>query len=46
VCVRPALGPVFVADGAAGEHFFIRTGNSTRQLSTREAIEYCKLRWQ
>jgi ActR/RegA family two-component response regulator len=42
---RPAPRAVFVADGSGGEHLFIRAGNSTRQLSTREAIEYCKTRW-
>ncbi len=42
---RPARRAVFVPDGSGGEHLYIRAGNSTRQLSTREAIEYCKTRW-
>ncbi len=36
--------PVFVKDGT-GEHFYIRAGNSTQLLSTREAIDYCKMHW-
>lgn len=43
--VKPSPKPVFVPDDK-GEHFFIRAGNSTRLLSTREAIEYCKIRWK
>jgi CheY-like chemotaxis protein len=45
VRVKPSPKPVFVRD-EKGEHLFVRTGNSTRLLSTREAIEYCKLRWR
>jgi hypothetical protein len=44
VSVKPSPKPVFVKD-ATGEHLFIRAGNSTRQPSTREAIEYCKMHW-
>lgn len=44
VLVKPSPKPVYVTDGNA-EHMFIRTGNSTRQLTTREAVEYCKQRW-
>ena len=36
--------PVFVKDGN-NEYLFIRTGNSTRLLTSREAVEYCKQRW-
>jgi hypothetical protein len=36
--------PVFIKD-EKGEHLYIRAGNSTRLLSTREAIDYCKIRW-
>jgi len=43
--VKPSPKPVFVRD-EKGEHLFVRTGNSTRLLNTREAIEYCKLRWK
>jgi len=44
IVVRPSPKPVFVSDDKA-EHLYIRTGNSTRLLSTREAIDYCKSRW-
>jgi hypothetical protein len=44
VIAQPSGKPVFVRDDKA-EHLYIRTGNSTRLLSTREAIEYCKVRW-
>jgi len=37
--------PIFIKD-ASGEHLYTRTGNSTRLLTTREAIEYCKIRWK
>ena len=37
--------PVFAKDDR-GEHLYIRAGNSTRLLSTREAIDYCKVRWR
>lgn len=36
--------PIYVKDDK-GEHLFIRTGNSTRLLSTREAVEYVKNNW-
>jgi DNA-binding response OmpR family regulator len=42
--MKPSPKPVFVCD-ERGEHFFLRAGNSTRLLSTREAIEYCKIHW-
>jgi type I restriction enzyme, R subunit len=45
VIAQPSGKPVFVRDDKA-EHLYIRTGNSTRLLSTREAIEYCKMRWR
>ena len=44
VSATPAPRAVFVEDDR-GEHLFIRSGNSTRLLSTREAIEYCNNRW-
>jgi ActR/RegA family two-component response regulator len=43
--VKPSTKAVFVNEDK-NEHLYIRTGNSTRLLSTREAIEYCKLRWK
>ena len=45
IAVKPSSRPVFVKDDR-GEHLFIRTGNSTRALTTREAIEYCSTRWK
>jgi len=45
ITARPSPRPVFVTDDKA-EHLYVRTGNSTRLLSTREAIEYCKVRWK
>ena len=42
--VKPSPKPIFVKD-EKNENFYIRTGNSTRLLSTREAIEYCKIHW-
>jgi len=46
VTLRPSTRAVFVPDGAGGEHLYIRTGNATRLLSTREAIDYCRMRWK
>lgn len=43
VSTKPAPRAVFLKNG---EQLFIRAGNSTRQLSTREAIDYCKMRWK
>jgi hypothetical protein len=43
--IKPSPKPAYVKDGI-DEDLFIRTGNSTRQLSTREAVEYCKHRWK
>jgi hypothetical protein len=44
VALKPSPRPIFVKDGNA-EHLYIRTGNSTRLLTSREAIEYSKQRW-
>ena len=44
LALKPSPRPMFVKDGN-GEHLYIRAGNSTRLLSTREAVEYCKQRW-
>lgn len=44
VTARASSRPVFVTQGES-EHLFIRTGNSTRLLTTKEALEYCKSRW-
>jgi hypothetical protein len=45
VTTKPSPKPVFVKEEKY-EHLYIRAGNSTRLLSTREAIDYCKIRWQ
>ncbi len=45
ITVKPSPKPVFVKDDK-GEHLFIRTGNSSRMLTTKEAVEYCKMRWK
>jgi Putative DNA-binding domain/Putative RNA methylase family UPF0020 len=45
ISIKPSPKPAFVKDGIA-ENLFVRTGNSTRQLTTREGIEYCKHRWK
>ena len=44
LALKSSPRPVFVKDGN-GEHLYIRTGNSTRLLTSREAIEYSKQRW-
>jgi len=41
---KPAPKPYFVREGNA-EHLYIRAGNSTRGLTTKEAIDYCKIRF-
>jgi hypothetical protein len=40
----PAVKPVYLKDGDK-ERFFIRTGPSTTELSTKDAIEYIKERF-
>jgi hypothetical protein len=44
IIAKPSPKPIYVRDGIA-EHLYIRAGNSTRQLTTKEAVEYCKRRW-
>jgi len=44
VAIQPSPRPVFIKEGNF-EQFFIRTGNSKKQLSTSEVVEYCKHRW-
>ena len=41
VARQPSPKAVYVKEGNA-ENLFIRTGNATRQLTTKEAIEYSK----
>ena len=45
IIAQPTPRPVWVKEGGE-EHLYIRSGNSTRRLTTREAIEYCKTRWK
>ena len=45
VAIQPSPRPVFIKEGQF-EHLYIRTGNSTRLLTTKGAIEYCKTRWK
>ena len=44
IMVQAAPRAVFVKE-VNDERFYIRTGNSTRPLTTKEAIEYCKTHW-
>ena len=45
VAIQPSSRPVFIKEGQF-EHLYIRTGNSTRLLTTKEAVDYCKTRWK
>jgi hypothetical protein len=47
VDVRPAVSPVFVnpPGGQTGADFYARTGNSTRQFTAAELLDYQKTRW-
>lgn len=45
VAIQPSPRPVFIRKGQL-EHLYIRTGHSTRLLTTKEAIEYCKTQWK
>jgi hypothetical protein len=42
--VKPAPKPYFVREGNE-DRLYIRAGNSTRSLTTKEAIDYCKIRF-
>lgn len=44
ITIKPAPRPCFVREGNA-EHLYIRAGNSTRGLTTKEAIDYCRIRF-
>lgn len=44
ISVKPASKPYFVKEGNE-DRLYIRAGNSTRGLTTREAIDYCKIRF-
>jgi hypothetical protein len=43
--MHPSPRPVFIKEGQF-EHLYIRIGNSTRRLTTKEAIEYAKNHWK
>jgi ActR/RegA family two-component response regulator len=45
ISARPSPRAVWVSDDKV-EDLYLRTGNSTRLLTTREAVEYCKVRWK
>jgi hypothetical protein len=45
IAIEPAPRAVWVKEGN-DEYLYARAGNSTRRLSTKEAIEYCKTRWK
>jgi hypothetical protein len=44
VIVRPAPRAVYMEDGKSSV-LYVRSGNSTRQLDVREALNYAKTRW-
>jgi len=44
VVIRPAPRAVYLEDGRSSV-FYVRSGNSTRQLDVREALSYAKARW-
>jgi hypothetical protein len=43
--VEPASRAVYLDEGKTSQ-FYIRSGNSTRQLDVREALDFAKTRWQ
>ncbi len=47
VCVRPSVLPVFVNEPGRPPtaDFYARIGNSTRQLTAAELLDYQKTRW-
>jgi predicted HTH transcriptional regulator len=45
ISTLPSARPIWLKEGG-DEPMYIRTGNSTRRLSTREALEYSKSRWK
>ena len=44
VVVEPAARPVYLRD-AQGAHYFLRTGNGTRELDAREAVDHISACW-
>ena len=45
VRINPSPLPVYVPDGQQTK-FYLRTGNTTQELATRESVNYIKARWQ
>ncbi|WP_349358701.1 ATP-binding protein [Stappia sp.] len=44
ILVQPAPRAVYLSDGGK-LHFYVRSGNATRQLDLREAMDYARTRW-
>jgi Alw26I/Eco31I/Esp3I family type II restriction m6 adenine DNA methyltransferase len=44
IIAKPAPRPIYVKDNQ-DDHLYIRSGNSTRKLTVKEAIGYVKNRW-
>jgi predicted HTH transcriptional regulator len=45
VAIQPSQRPVFIKEGV-DKHLYIRSGNSTRRLTSKETVDYCKTRWK
>lgn len=45
ISVRPSARPVYVKSGPA-DAFFIRAGNSSKNLPLKAVVDYCKSRWE
>jgi hypothetical protein len=45
IIAKPAPRPLYVKENQ-DEHLYIRSGNSTRKLNVKEAINYVKTRWR
>jgi DNA-binding NarL/FixJ family response regulator len=45
ISVRPSPAPIYLSEKGA-DQFYFRSGNTSRLLSAREAVEYCKQRWR
>jgi hypothetical protein len=45
IIAKPAPRPLYVKENQ-DEHLYIRSGNSTRKLTVKEAIGYVKTRWR
>lgn len=43
IVVEPCDRPIFCSD-RGGDRYFLRTGNATRELDVREAVEHIRLR--